>query len=70
MRLKVKASRMLEGEVSFRKDDEDEGEPKMSMSLSSLEEGVRGVGGIVISVFSGTGQSGGGGDSWGNLGLT
>lgn len=60
---------MLEEEASFRRNDDDEGEPKMSMSLSSLEEGARDVGGTVISAFSGTGQSGGGDDGWIILGM-
>lgn len=58
---KVNASRKLE-EESIRMPDEDEGDPNMSMSLMSLDDGVRGGGGMQISLFSGRGQSDGGDD--------
>lgn len=65
MRDKVKASRRFEEEESLRWDVGDEGEPKISMSLSSLAAGVRGIGGMVISLSSGRGQSEGGGSGAG-----
>lgn len=60
VRVKVNASRRF-AEESLRWADEDEGEPKISMSFNSLDDGVRGMGGMVISSSSGRGQSTGGG---------
>lgn len=57
-------------EESLRCIDEDEGEPKISMSLISLDDGVRGTGGMQISLCSGRGHSIGGGsdgEGWGLL---
>lgn len=50
-------------------DDADVGGPKISLSLSSLDEGVRGEGGIVISSSSGRQRRKGGGGGRGLLGL-
>lgn len=64
LRVKARASRRFEVV-------EDEGGvagPKISMSLSSLDEGVRGAGGMVISPSSGRGWRKGGGGR-GLLGL-
>ncbi|GER24571.1 respiratory-chain NADH dehydrogenase 51 Kd subunit, partial [Striga asiatica] len=61
MRVRVRASRRLVEESLRWDEDEDEGEPNISMSLNSLEVGVRGRGGMVISSSSGRGQSDGGG---------
>ena len=51
------ASRKIELE-SLKPEEEEEGEPKMRMSLISRETGVMGAG-MQISLFSGRGRSGG-----------